>query len=156
VSISADVPQFGHAGRNPSHSDPLDLDHAKSRVGVSVYIQEQAERPNGKVPFLLGESAKHGDGGSIGLDHWTQSSPSVIPTLLRPGCLVPVLQYGGFRPAKPRSQSSKSTAPRCSRSLLAISPQTAANGRKSVRQNKLGFPILSDVKGNISSAFGPR
>jgi peroxiredoxin len=41
-------------------------------------------------------------------------------------------------------------------SLLAISPQTAANGRKSVRQNKLGFPILSDVKGNISSAFGPR
>jgi hypothetical protein len=44
VSISADVPQFGHAGRNPSHSDPLDLDHAKSRVGVSVYIQDQAER----------------------------------------------------------------------------------------------------------------
>jgi peroxiredoxin len=40
--------------------------------------------------------------------------------------------------------------------LLAISPQTATNSRKSVRQNKLSFPILSDVKGKISSAFGLR
>src|SRR5260221_12238772 len=36
-------------------------------------------------------------------------------------------------------------------SLFAISPQTAPNSRKSVRQNKLSFPILSDVKG---AAFG--
>jgi peroxiredoxin len=41
-------------------------------------------------------------------------------------------------------------------SLVAISPQTAANSRKSVRQNKLSFPILSDVKGEVSAAFGLR
>jgi peroxiredoxin len=41
-------------------------------------------------------------------------------------------------------------------SLIAISPQTAPNSRKSVRQNKLSFPILSDVKGNVGSAFGLR
>jgi peroxiredoxin len=58
-----------------------------------------------------------------------------------------------------RFQAREATKPEFEKygaSLLAISPQTAANGRKSVRQNKLGFPILSDVKGNISSAFGPR
>jgi peroxiredoxin len=41
-------------------------------------------------------------------------------------------------------------------SLVAISPQTAANSRKSVRQNKLSFPILSDVKGKVGAAFGLR
>ena len=38
-------------------------------------------------------------------------------------------------------------------SLVAISPQTAPNSRKSVRQNKLSFPILSDVKGKVGDAF---
>ncbi len=40
--------------------------------------------------------------------------------------------------------------------LVAISPQTAPNSRKSVRQNKLSFPILSDVKGKVGAAFGLR
>jgi peroxiredoxin len=41
-------------------------------------------------------------------------------------------------------------------SLIAISPQTAPNSRKSQRDNKLGFPILSDVKSEVASAFGIR
>ncbi len=40
--------------------------------------------------------------------------------------------------------------------LVAISPQTAANNRKSQRDNKLAFPILSDVKSEIANAFGIR
>jgi peroxiredoxin len=41
-------------------------------------------------------------------------------------------------------------------SLVAISPQTAANSRKSQRDNKLSFPILSDTKGEVANAFGIR
>jgi peroxiredoxin len=41
-------------------------------------------------------------------------------------------------------------------SLVAISPQTAANSRKSQRDNKLGFPILSDTKSEVADAFGIR
>jgi peroxiredoxin len=41
-------------------------------------------------------------------------------------------------------------------SLAAISPQTAANSRKSVRQNALGFPILSDPGNEVAAAFGLR
>jgi peroxiredoxin len=41
-------------------------------------------------------------------------------------------------------------------SLVAISPQTAANSRKSQRDNQLGFPILSDTNSNVAHAFGIR
>jgi peroxiredoxin len=41
-------------------------------------------------------------------------------------------------------------------SLVAISPQTAANSRKSQRDNKLGFPILSDTNSDVAHAFGIR
>jgi peroxiredoxin len=40
--------------------------------------------------------------------------------------------------------------------LVAISPQTAANSRKSVRQNELAFPILSDPHNDVAAAFGLR
>ncbi len=39
-------------------------------------------------------------------------------------------------------------------SLVAISPQTPPNSRKSMRENKLTFPILSDVDGSVGAAFG--
>ena len=40
--------------------------------------------------------------------------------------------------------------------LIAVSPQTAANSRKSVRQNHLSFPILSDPYNSVAAAFGLR
>ena len=40
--------------------------------------------------------------------------------------------------------------------LIAISPQTAPNSRKSERDNKLSFPILSDVRSEVADAFGIR
>jgi peroxiredoxin len=39
-------------------------------------------------------------------------------------------------------------------SLVAISPQTAPNSRKAAKQNNLSFPILSDTKGEVGTAFG--
>ena len=41
-------------------------------------------------------------------------------------------------------------------SLVAISPQTRANSRKSVRENALDFPILSDTHNDVAAAFGLR
>jgi peroxiredoxin len=40
--------------------------------------------------------------------------------------------------------------------LLAISPQTPANSRRSHRENKLSFPILSDHAGMVANTFGLR
>src|ERR1700739_4440767 len=41
-------------------------------------------------------------------------------------------------------------------SVVAISPQTAVNSRKSVRENKLAFPVLSDPHNETAAAFGLR
>lgn len=41
-------------------------------------------------------------------------------------------------------------------SLVAISPQTAPNSRRSMRENKLAFPILSDTMSEVADAFGIR
>ena len=40
--------------------------------------------------------------------------------------------------------------------LVAISPQTAPNSRRSQRDNKLTFPILGDEKSRVAAAFGLR
>jgi peroxiredoxin len=40
--------------------------------------------------------------------------------------------------------------------LVAISPQTAPNSRKTQRANKLGFPILGDQGGELAARFGIR
>ena len=40
--------------------------------------------------------------------------------------------------------------------LVAISPQTPVNSRKSVRQNALSFPILSDPHNELAAAMGLR
>jgi len=39
-------------------------------------------------------------------------------------------------------------------SLVAISPQTAANSRRSQRENNLSFPVLNDAGGAVAEAFG--
>lgn len=41
-------------------------------------------------------------------------------------------------------------------SLVAISPQNAANSRRSQHENKLSFPILTDQGGAVAEAFGLR
>ena len=40
--------------------------------------------------------------------------------------------------------------------VVAISPQTPVNSRKSVRTNELGFPVLTDVSGQTGADFGLR
>jgi peroxiredoxin len=40
--------------------------------------------------------------------------------------------------------------------LVAISPQAPVNSRRSVRENKLSFPILSDTHNEVAAAFGLR
>jgi len=41
-------------------------------------------------------------------------------------------------------------------SLVAISPQTAPNSRRSMRENKVEYPILSDLGNEVAASFGLR
>jgi peroxiredoxin len=95
------------------------------------------------------------------------SSPSTTPTASR-FPLAPCWRKGRWsyrsiaasgaliaisssRRSKRRGRKSRRGA-----TLVAVSPQTAPNSRKSQRDNKLGFPILSDVNSEVADAFGIR
>jgi peroxiredoxin len=80
--------------------------------------------------------------------------------LLRKGPLVLSFYRGVWCPyCNMDLQALEAARPEIERrgaALIAISPQTGANSRKSARQNKVGFPILSDTNGEVGAAFGLR
>jgi peroxiredoxin len=80
--------------------------------------------------------------------------------LLAEGPLVVSFYRGVWCPyCNMELQALQATLPsfeRLGAKLVAISPQTQPNSRKSVRQNELGFPILSDTHNDVAAAFGLR
>jgi len=80
--------------------------------------------------------------------------------LLRQGPLVVTFYRGVWCPyCNMELQALQAALPEiraAGASLVAISPQVAANSRKSVRQNALAFPILSDPRNDVAAAFGLR
>lgn len=63
-----------------------------------------------------------------------------------PYCNLDLQALEAVRPALAQSGAS----------LIAISPQTRANSRKSQRQNQVRFPILSDPGNMVAAKFGVR
>jgi peroxiredoxin len=86
--------------------------------------------------------------------------PVTSAELLEKGPLIISFYRGVWCPyCNLELQALQETLPRfqaLGASLLAISPQTAANSRKSQRQNQLDFPILSDTHNDVAAAFGLR
>jgi peroxiredoxin len=80
--------------------------------------------------------------------------------LLKKGPLVVTFYRGAWCPycnMELRAlEAAKPELEKLGASLVAISPQTQPNSRKSVRQNELSFPILADTKGEVGAAFGLR
>jgi peroxiredoxin len=80
--------------------------------------------------------------------------------LLRRGPLILTFYRGAWCPycnmELKALEAAKPKFDKYGASLIAISPQTAANSRKSIQQNDLTFPILSDPHGKVSEAFGLR
>lgn len=89
-----------------------------------------------------------------------QGNPQSSTNLLAKGPLVVSFYRGVWCPyCNLELQALQDALPRfqaLGASLIAISPQTPANSRKSERENKLVFPILSDVHSEVAAAFGIR
>jgi peroxiredoxin len=80
--------------------------------------------------------------------------------LLKQGPLV-VAFYRGFRCPYSNMdlqalEAAQSEIKKRGALLVAISPQTAPNSRRSQRENKLSFPILSDPHNDVAAGFGLR
>ena len=80
--------------------------------------------------------------------------------LLKQGPLVVTFYRGVWCPyCNMDLQAQQSALPELTKRgarLVAISPQTAPNSRRSQRENELRFPILSDPHNDVAASFGIR
>jgi peroxiredoxin len=133
----------------PPYSVPASVIATMHRATKELIASGQAERTKKAGDTAPAFTLKDQDGNSV-------SSAD----LLARGPLVVTFYRGVWCPyCNMELQAIQETLPEITArgaNVLAISPQTAPNSRKSARQNKLGFPILSDVNGEVGAAFGLR
>jgi peroxiredoxin len=126
--------------------EALDTMHRATAELIASAQAQRALKAGDRMPeFTLHDS----DGKAVSSRELLASGPLVISFYRGVWCPYCNLELQALQSALPEIAARGA-------SLAAISPQTAANSRKSQRDNKLGFPILSDTKSEVANAFGIR
>src|SRR5260370_1108910 len=136
------------AGKPPS-SVPQAVMETMHRATTELIASGAASRARKAGDIAPSFSLKDPEGNVVSSNELLKKGPLVVSFYRGVWCPYCNMELQALEAAK--TQFDKYGA-----SLLAISPQTAPNSRKSMRQNKLTFPILSDVKGKVGAAFGLR
>jgi peroxiredoxin len=123
--------------------------HTMERATRSLVESGQADRALKAGDIAPGFTLTDADGNSVSSQALLTRGP-LIATFYR-GVWCPYCNYDlqALEEIRPKIEARGA-------SLVAISPQTPANSRKSQRDNKLGFPILSDAGTAVAAAFGLR
>jgi peroxiredoxin len=151
MSLQADLDAFKadfEAGK-PPYSVPRSVIETMHRATAELIASGAASRARKAGDVAPSFSLSDPDGSVITSEDLLKKGPLVVSFYRGVWCPYCNMELQALESAKPQFD-------RYGASLVAISPQTAPNSRKSVRQNKLSFPILSDVKGKVGAAFGLR
>jgi peroxiredoxin len=151
MSLQANLDAFKvdfEAGK-PPYSVPHSVIETMHRATAELIASGAASRAKKAGDIAPSFSLKDPEGIVVSSNELLKKGPMVVSFYRGVWCPYCNLELQALEAAKP--QFDKYGA-----SLVAISPQTAPNGRKSMGQNKLSFPILSDVKGKVGAAFGLR
>ncbi|NYH26902.1 peroxiredoxin-like family protein [Paraburkholderia bryophila] len=136
------------AGKAPYFAPP-EIHPVMERATAELIASGQAERAlraGDKAPaFTLTDP----DGTLVSSTELLEKGPVVISFYRGVWCPYCNMELQALEEALPEFQAAGA-------SLVAISPQTPVNSRKSVRQNKLSFAILSDARNDVAAAFGLR
>jgi peroxiredoxin len=133
----------------PPYSVPRSAIETMHRATAELIASGAARRARKAGDLAPSFALKDPDGNIVSSDELLKKGPLVVSFYRGVWCSYCNMELQALEAAKPAFDKYGA-------SLLAISPQTARNSRKSVRQNKLSFPILSDAKGKVSAAFGLR
>jgi peroxiredoxin len=133
----------------PPYSVPRSVIETMHRATAELIASGAALRARKAGDVAPSFSLKDPEGNVVSSNELLKKGPLIVGFYRGVWCPYCNLELQALEAAKPAFD-------KYSASLLAISPQTAPNSRKSVRQNKLTFPILSDVKGKVGAAFGLR
>src|SRR6201993_173329 len=133
----------------PPYNVPPPVIETMHRATAELIASGAAPRARNAGDVAPDFSLKDPEGNVVSLAELLKKGPVVLSFYRGVWCPYCNMELQALEAAKPEFD-------RYGASLVAISPQTAPNSRKSVRQNKLSFPILSDVKGKVGEAFGLR
>lgn len=133
----------------PPYNVPYSVIETMRRATAELIASGAAQRAlkaGDKLPaFTLSDP----EGNTVSSDGLLSKGPLVISFYRGVWCPYCNMELQALQEALPQFQELGA-------SLVAISPQNPANSRKSVRQNNLAFPILSDPHNDVAAAFGLR
>lgn len=131
----------------PPYSVPrsvIETMHRATKELISSGAAQRALKVGDKAsPFTL----KDPEGNAVSSAALLADGPLVVSFYRGVWCPYCNMELQALEAAQPEFE-------RLGAKLIAISPQTPVNSRKSVRQNKLSFPILSDTSNDVANAFG--
>lgn len=136
------------AGKPPFNAPP-EIHPVMERATAELIASGQASRAikaGDRAPqFIL----KDQDGNDVSSAALLGKGPLVVTFYRGMWCPYCNIELQAINEVLPKIQSYGAN-------VVAISPQIAVNSRKSVRTNDLGFPVLSDAKGQTGADFGLR
>jgi peroxiredoxin len=136
------------AGRPPYNVPPsvIETMHRATAELIASGQAERAKKAGGTAPsFTLDDQ----DGRPVSSAALLTKGPLVLTFYRGVWCPYCNMELSAIEAALPEIKARGA-------SVVAISPQTQPNSRKSARQNHLTFPILSDAGGDVAEAFGLR
>jgi len=126
--------------------DALNVMHRATAELIASGQTDRALKAGAKAPpFTLNDA----EGKPVSSRDLLAKGPLVVSFYRGVWCPYCNLELQALEAARPDIQARGA-------SLVAISPQTAPNSRKSQRDNKLSFPILSDAGSDVAASFGIR
>jgi peroxiredoxin len=151
MSLQAKLDAFKtdfEAGK-PPYSVPRSVIETMHRATAELKasgLADRAKKVGDKAPVF---TLKDPEGNDVSSTELLRKGPLVVSFYRGVWCPYCNMELQALQAALPEFQARGAN-------LVAISPQTAPNSRKSVRQNELSFPILSDTKNEVAAAFGLR
>jgi peroxiredoxin len=136
------------AGKLP-YKVPYSVIETMRRATAELIASGAAERALKAGDKLLAFNLSNPEGKTVSSSDLLARGPLVISFYRGVWCPYCNMELQALEEALPKFQELGA-------SLVAISPQNPVNSRKSVRQNNLTFPILSDPHNEVAAAFGLR
>lgn len=136
------------AGKPPYHAPP-EIHPIMERATAELAASGQASRAikaGDRAPLF---TLKDQNGNDVSSAELLAQGPLVVTFYRGVWCPYCNIELHAINEALPQIRARGAN-------VVAISPQTAVNSRKSVRDNSLNFPVLSDAKGETAAAFGLR
>jgi peroxiredoxin len=131
----------------PPYSVPrsvIETMHRATQELIASGAAQRALKAGEQAPLF---TLKDPEGNSVSSASLLAQGPLVVSFYRGVWCPYCNMELQALEAARPEFE-------RLGAKVVAISPQTPVNSRKSVRQNHLTFPILSDTHNDVASAFG--